>query len=103
MYHWDLPQPLQEIGGWTNPLLADYFEAYAEVLFQQFGSRVNYWITFNEPYEFCTGGYSTYEQAPGYTQDGIGGYLCGHTVLLAHARVYHLYKNQYLTENPTGN
>lgn len=98
MFHWDLPQPLQEIGGWPNPLLADIFEDYANVLYKEFGDRVKDWITFNEPTQICEQGYSASDKAPAYSQAGIGGYLCAHTVLIAHAKAYRLYYADYHEE-----
>ncbi|XP_049837160.1 myrosinase 1-like isoform X1 [Schistocerca gregaria] len=95
MYHWDLPQALQYIGGWPNPILADYFVEYARVLFENFGDRVKWWITFNEP-EVFTGGYaSSGGQAPSQNASGIGDYLASHTVIRAHGLVYRLYDEQY--------
>ncbi|PNF19653.1 Myrosinase 1 [Cryptotermes secundus] len=91
MYHWDLPQPLQDIGGWPNLEIANYFEDYARVLFTHFGDRVKWWLTFNEPLSFCSGYGEQRQSAPGIDAHGIGDYLCGHTVLHSHARVYHLY------------
>lgn len=46
MYHWDLPQKLQDIGGWVNPLIVDYIEDYADLLFQIYGDRVRFSLIF---------------------------------------------------------
>ncbi|XP_021923731.1 lactase-phlorizin hydrolase-like isoform X2 [Zootermopsis nevadensis] len=95
MYHWDLPQALQDIGGWPNQVIADYFEEYARVLFTHFGDRVKLWLTFNEPLSFCAGYGEWRAGAPGIDAHGIGDYMSAHTVLHAHARVYHLYDNVF--------
>ncbi|XP_049765561.1 myrosinase 1-like isoform X3 [Schistocerca cancellata] len=95
MYHWDLPQALQYIGGWPNPILADYFVEYARLLFDEFGDRVRWWITFNEPASFVGGYSSVGVAAPSQNASGIGDYLAAHTVLRAHARAYRLYDEQY--------
>jgi beta-glucosidase/6-phospho-beta-glucosidase/beta-galactosidase len=95
LYHWDLPQTIQELGGFLNPDFVGYFKHYADVLFEKFGDRVTKWITFNEPHKFCVDGYGTGEMAPGVKLSGIGEYLCAHHVLQAHAAVYQLYKTKY--------
>ncbi|PSN32006.1 Myrosinase 1 [Blattella germanica] len=95
IYHWDLPQKLQDMGGWINPVIADYYVDYAKILFQNFGDRVKYWITFNEPNAVSWGYESEWNQAPAVDAAGFGRYLAIHTILKAHARVYHLYSNEF--------
>jgi beta-glucosidase/6-phospho-beta-glucosidase/beta-galactosidase len=95
MYHWDLPQFIQDLGGFTNPLLVDYFRHFADVLFSHFGDRVKRWITFNEPFNFCVDGYGTGTHAPAIKQPGVADYLCGHNMLLSHAAAYQLYRQKY--------
>ncbi|XP_049836568.1 myrosinase 1-like isoform X2 [Schistocerca gregaria] len=94
IYHWDLPQALQYIGGWSNELLVDYFVEYARLLFQNFGDRVKWWITINAPAGLVNG-YAMNEVAPSQPASGIGDYLATHTVIKAHARVWHLYDEQF--------
>ena len=95
MFHWDLPQPLQDEGGWPNRATADYFVDYARVLFENFGDRVKHWMTFNEIMQICEAGYSGGSFAPYISNAGIGGYECTHTVLLAHGRTYRLYDSDF--------
>lgn len=50
LFHWDLPQALQEKGGWMNPESVSWFEDYANLIFKSYGQKVKKFITFNEPY-----------------------------------------------------
>lgn len=50
LYHWDLPQKLEDRGGWANPEIVGWYENYANTLFAEFGDLVDRWITMNEPF-----------------------------------------------------
>ncbi|KAJ3649797.1 hypothetical protein Zmor_021518 [Zophobas morio] len=100
LYHWDLPEPLQEIGGWPNPLLADIFADYARTVFSLFGDDVKNWMTFNEPKQTCLAGYGVGTLAPSISSSGIGDYQCAHTLIKAHAKAYHIYDEEF---RPTQN
>lgn len=65
LYHWDLPQALQDIGGWANPKMPEYFLEYAKIVLNAYGSKVKKWITLNEPYCAAFLGNSEGRQAPG--------------------------------------
>lgn len=95
LYHWDLPQKLQELGGWTNPNIVDWFADYSRVCFELFGDRVKKWITVNEPREICYQGYAGATLAPLYNISGYADYMCGKNLLLAHAKVYHVYDQEF--------
>ena len=66
IYHWDLPQYLQDIGGWTNREVAFAFEKYAQSCFENLGDKVKMWVTLNEPYCSSFVSYEFGEHAPGY-------------------------------------
>lgn len=84
MYHWDLPQALQEKGGWLNPESVNWYADYAETLFRAYGGRVKDFITFNEPFVFTDFGYVTGSFPPGIKGDYRSKLLAGHHVLMAH-------------------
>lgn len=95
MFHWDLPQALEEEGGWLNRTTADHFANYARVLFENFGDRVKYWMTLNEIMSFCEYGYGTGSFAPYISSPGIGDYQCTHVALLAHGKTFRLYDDEF--------
>jgi beta-glucosidase len=83
LYHWDLPQALQENGGWANRDTAGYFADYAAVAAHKFGDRVKNWVTVNEPWVIAVYGHVTGVHAPG-VRDRRVAYQVGHNLLLAH-------------------
>lgn len=85
LYHWDLPQALEERGGWTNRDVVGWFEDYVSFCVKQFGDRVRHWMVLNEPMAFTGGGYFLGLHAPG--RKGLQNFLPAvhHTALsLAH-------------------
>lgn len=66
IYHWDLPQYLEEKGGWLNEETCYAFEQYAKVCFEKFGDLIEYWVTFNEPKWFTFNGYMVGNYPPGH-------------------------------------
>ncbi|MFL6018843.1 MAG: GH1 family beta-glucosidase [Gaiellaceae bacterium] len=86
LYHWDLPQALQDEGGWRNRATVDAFADYARTCFDAYGDRVNRWITINEPWVHGILGHYDGMHAPG-EKDLRGALQAIHHMLLAHARV----------------
>lgn len=95
LYHWDLPQRLQEYGGFMNPLFGEWFEDYVRVVYESFGDRVKHWITFNEPREICYEGYGSTSKAPLLNYTGVGEYICAKNLVTAHAMAWHLYDDEF--------
>uniref|UniRef100_A0A8C5TJ02 Lactase n=1 Tax=Malurus cyaneus samueli TaxID=2593467 RepID=A0A8C5TJ02_9PASS len=98
LFHWDLPQALQALGGWQNESIIDAFVSYADFCFSTFGDRVKLWVTFHEPWVISYAGYGTGEHPPGITDPGVASYKAAHTILKAHAKVWHLYNDKYRSQ-----
>ncbi|WP_240163811.1 GH1 family beta-glucosidase [Spirosoma taeanense] len=65
LYHWDLPQALENRGGWPNRQIVDWFAGFVDVCTKAFGHKVRHWIILNEPLAFSVLGYFTGQHAPG--------------------------------------
>ena len=65
LYHWDLPQVLEDRGGWTNREIINWFSEYCEVVTREFSGKVKNWMVLNEPAGFVGLGYMTGYHAPG--------------------------------------
>ncbi|XP_026762202.2 myrosinase 1 [Galleria mellonella] len=95
IFHWDLPQRLQDLGGWTNPLISDWFADYARIVYSLYADRVKFWITINEPLIFCDFAYNSGKMAPGTIDPYVATYLCSKHVLLAHAKAWRIYDEEF--------
>ncbi len=83
LYHWDLPQALEDAGGWPAGDVVERFGEYAGILGARLGDRVRDWITLNEPWVFAFLGYADGIHAPG-RQDAPDGFRAAHHAHLAH-------------------
>lgn len=84
MYHWDLPQALQDRGGWANEEIIQWFAEYAAVVSERFSDRVKYFITLNEPQCFTGIGHLSGIHAPGYHVSYKESFQIVHNALRAH-------------------
>ncbi len=83
LYHWDLPQPLQDAGGWPQRGTVDAFVAYADAVTRRLGDRVAFYATMNEPWCASFLGYVLGQHAPGLRDHRLG-LRASHHLLLAH-------------------
>ncbi len=82
-YHWDLPQALQDEGGWPARMITDAYLEYADIASRALGDRVKNWITFNEPWVSAFVGYQEGRHAPGL-KDLSAAIAASHHLLLSH-------------------
>lgn len=85
LYHWDLPQALEDRGGWTNRATTDRFADYVSAVVGRLGDRVQRWVTINEPWVVAFVGHMEGRHAPGARDEATAVKVAHHT-LLAHAR-----------------
>ena len=96
LYHWDLPQALEDKGGWVNRDTAVRFAEYAEVCYSSFGSSVDMWITLNEPWCAAVLGYGTGVHAPGKQNLSLA-WQAGYNLLYAHGLALQRYRKHSLS------
>lgn len=83
LFHWDLPQRLQDLGGWENRDVAFRFGDYAATVFEALGADIPVWLTINEPKTVVQNGYLSGSHAPGF-RDPDRAFVVAHHLQLAH-------------------
>jgi len=83
LYHWDLPQTLEDLGGWASRSTAEAFAEYAQIVYAKLGDRVGTWTTLNEPWCSAYLGYASGRHAPGRQEPGAA-FAAVHHLLLGH-------------------
>lgn len=84
LYHWDLPQKLEDKGGWLNKDTCRYFGDYTEKVVKTFGDRIKNWLTINEAIYVILNGYENGHHAPGRRESAKNVNQIRHNILLAH-------------------
>ncbi|KAJ6810112.1 putative inactive beta-glucosidase 14 [Iris pallida] len=104
--HFDIPQELEDrYGGWLSPQIQQDFAYFAEVCFKEFGDRIKFWTTFNEPNFLAKLSYMSGKFPPGYCSEPFGNcafgdsanepYIAAHNLLLSHSAAVAIYKKDY--------
>ena len=91
LYHWDLPEALDNRGGWLNPDIADWFAEYARLCFDKLDDRVQFWAPINEPWVISDGGYLHGALAPGH-RNRFETPIASHNLLRAHSLAVQAYR-----------
>ena len=99
LYHWDLPQALQDEGGWVNRETAHAFAEYARVVARELGDLVDLWITLNEPWCVAFLGHASGVHAPGHT-DPAEALTAAHHLNLAHGLAARSLREELGQETP---
>ena len=101
LYHWDLPQALQDEGGWENRATVDAFVAYADLIFREFQGKIDLWLTFNEPFVSAFVGNYYGVHAPGKTDLNVA-LAVAHHHLLAHGRTVSRFRELVTANKASG-
>jgi len=97
LYHWDLPLALMDDDGWLNETIVYHFRDYARLAFQEFGPKVKWWLSFNEPHVFCLADWNYLLHEP-WEEPPERPYICAHNVVKAHAVAFRIYDSEFRGE-----
>ncbi|HSZ43797.1 MAG TPA: GH1 family beta-glucosidase [Streptosporangiaceae bacterium] len=101
LYHWDLPQPLEDAGGWPRRDTAERFAEYTAITARALGDGVGRWITLNEPYVVANHGYRVGTHAPG-RRDEAAAAAATHHLLLGHGLALQALRAELGPDKPVG-
>jgi beta-glucosidase len=93
LFHWDLPAALDDLGGWLNPDIAQWFADYAAIVFRRLDGRVKLWATLNEPWVVTDGGYLHGALAPGH-RNRFEAPIAAHQLMRAHGAAVKAYRGE---------
>jgi beta-glucosidase len=98
LYHWDLPEALDDRGGWLNRDVAEWFGEYATTMFEALGDRVEMWSTLNEPWVVSDGGYLAGVLAPGHS-NLFEAPIVAHNLLRSHGMAVQRFRSSKVAKN----